>query len=184
MRAAFIAIALALAMLPALAQAADEPCTLELILAVDVSGSIDSHEFDLQSGGLADAFESPSLIQAISALPGGALVIMTEWSGSTRHQAMTAWNHVTDGPSMAAFAAEIRGAGRAWRNFSTAIGEALVHAREVSTTAPLTCKRHVIDVSGDGVSNEGRAPSSRSPTTSPTTRAPSCASSCARSTSR
>ncbi len=134
-------------------------CTLELILAVDVSGSIDSNEFRLQTDGLADAFEHPSLISAVEELDGGMLVTMTHWSGTNRQRQMTHWRRVSDGASMASFAAEVRGSGRAWRNFSTAIGEALAHAAQISTTVPQTCKRRVIDVSGDGVSNEGRPPS-------------------------
>jgi hypothetical protein len=151
--AAALAVGLLLAPVPAGA------CALELILAVDVSGSIDSSEFDLQANGLADAFDNPSLVAAVGELEGGLLVTMTHWSGSTRHRQMTGWHLLTDAGSMAAFAAEARATERAWRNFSTAIGEALLHAAEVSTSAPGTCKRRVIDVSGDGVSNEGRAPS-------------------------
>jgi len=134
-------------------------CALELILAVDVSGSIDSREFDLQANGLADAFEDPALIAAVGTLEGGMLVTMTHRSGTSRSRQMTGWQRLTDAASMTTFAAELRGAGRAWRNFSTAIGEALTHAAAVSATAPETCKRRVIDVSGDGVSNEGQAPS-------------------------
>lgn len=148
------ALALGLSLAPARAGA----CALELILAVDVSGSIDAREFALQANGLADAFENRSLIAAVGELEGGMLATMTQWSGSTRHRQMTGWHRLTDAGSMAAFASEIRAAGRAWRNYSTAIGEALAHAAEVSATAPETCKRRVIDVSGDGVSNEGRAP--------------------------
>jgi len=149
------ALALGLLLTPAPAGA----CALELILSVDVSGSIDSSEFALQTNGLADAFESPSLISAIAEIKGGMLVTMTHWSGSTRHRQMTGWHYLTDAASMAQFAAEIRASGRAWRNYSTAIGEALVHAVDVSATVPQACKRRVIDISGDGVSNEGRAPS-------------------------
>lgn len=149
--------ALALGLLPAPALAG--ACALELILAVDVSGSIDSREFALQTNGLADAFENPSLVAAIGEIEGGVLVTMTHWSGSNRHRQMTGWHRLSDAPSMARFAAEARSAERAWRNYSTAVGEALVHAAEVSAAAPETCKRRVIDVSGDGVSNEGRAPS-------------------------
>ncbi len=134
-------------------------CALELILAVDVSGSIDSQEFSLQSNGLADAFETPSLASAIKELPGGMLVILTHWSGSHRQRAMTGWHRLTDASSLASFAAEARSAGRAWRNFSTAIGDAIAHAGAISESAPDTCKRRVIDVSGDGVSNEGQPPS-------------------------
>jgi Ca-activated chloride channel family protein len=157
MRGALTAAALGVGLL--LAPAPASACELELILAVDVSGSIDSSEFELQANGLADAFENPSLIAAIGEIEGGLLVTMTHWSGSTRHRQVTGWHRVTDAGSMAAFAAEARTAERAWRNFSTAIGEALIHAADVSATAPETCKRRVIDVSGDGVSNEGRTPS-------------------------
>ena len=147
-----LAAGLVLAPLPAAA------CALELILAVDVSGSIDTREFRLQMEGLAAAFESPKLVAAVAALPGGALVTLTHWSGSARQRQMTEWHRVTDAVSMAGFAAETRAAGRAWRNFSTAIGDALVHAAQVSANVPVPCKRRVIDVSGDGVSNEGAAP--------------------------
>lgn len=133
-------------------------CALELVLAVDVSGSIDSNEFDMQAGGLAEAFENPSLVAAVHELEGGMLVTLTHWSGSNRHRQVTDWYHVTGAESMAAFAAATRAAGRTWRNFSTAIGDAIAHAAEVGATAPMACKRRVIDVSGDGVSNEGRAP--------------------------
>ena len=152
LRAAAAGLSLALAPLPAVA------CALELILAVDVSGSIDGREFRLQSQGLAEAFEHPSLISAIEGLDGGMIATMTHWSGSTRHRQMIHWHRLTGADSMADFAAQLRDSGRAWRNFSTAIGEALAHAAEVSTTAPEPCKRRVIDVSGDGVSNEGRPP--------------------------
>ena len=162
MRGGLRAAALALGLLPAPAPAA--ACALELILAVDVSGSIDAREFALQTNGLADAFENPSLIAAIGEIEGGVLVTMTHWSGSTRNRQMTGWRRLSDASSMARFAAEARGAERAWRNYSTAVGEALAHAAEVSATAPETCKRRVIDISGDGVSNEGRAPSTVSGT--------------------
>ena len=152
LRAAMTALGLALAPLPAAA------CALELILAVDVSGSIDGREFRLQAEGLAEAFEHPSLIAAIEGLESGMIATMTHWSGSTRHRQMARWHRLRDAASMAEFAAELRSAGRAWRNFSTAIGEALAHAAEVSAGAPEPCKRRVIDVSGDGVSNEGRPP--------------------------
>ncbi|HUF87222.1 MAG TPA: DUF1194 domain-containing protein [Thermohalobaculum sp.] len=156
MRALLAAVALALA--PALAPAPAAACALELVLAVDVSGSIDTREFELQTQGLADAFEHQSMQVAVGQLEGGMLVTLTQWSGSTRQRQMIGWRRVSDAASMAAFAGEVRGAGRAWRNFSTAVGEALAHAAAVSADAPEACGRRVIDLSGDGVSNEGREP--------------------------
>ena len=133
-------------------------CALELILAVDVSGSIDQHEFALQTEGIAAAFEHPHLAEAIIRQEGGILVTLTHWSGSSRQRQVTDWHKLTDVDSMAAFADEIRRGGRDWRNYSTAIGEALFHAMRTGESVPEKCRRRVIDMSGDGVSNEGRAP--------------------------
>lgn len=138
--------------------AAAERCALELILAVDVSGSIDDREFALQMEGMASAFEDPRLVEAVEAQKGGVLVTLTEWSGASRQRQVTAWHLLTDVDSMVAFAGAVRQSGRDWRNYSTAIGEALYHAMKVGETAPQECRRRVIDVSGDGVNNEGRAP--------------------------
>ncbi|MEM9139937.1 MAG: DUF1194 domain-containing protein [Pseudomonadota bacterium] len=133
-------------------------CALELILAVDISGSIDSREYALQTEGMAAAFETPELAEAIIHQDGGIWVVLTQWSGATRQRQVTGWHHLTDPASMAKFATAIRQGGRSWRNYSTAIGEALFHALKVGETVPETCKRRVVDMSGDGVSNEGRAP--------------------------
>lgn len=143
-----------LSLAPSLAVA----CALELILAVDISGSIDQNEFALQTEGMAAAFETPELAEAIIHQDGGIYVTLTQWSGATRQRQVTAWHHLTDPTSMADFANAIRKGGRNWRNYSTAIGEALFHAMKTGETAPVECKRRVVDVSGDGVSNEGRAP--------------------------
>ena len=133
-------------------------CALELILAVDVSGSIDHEEFALQTEGIAAAFEHPQLLEAILHQEGGVLVTLTHWSGSSRQRQVTNWHKLTGLDSMKAFAEEIRRGGRDWRNYSTAIGEALFHAMRTGESAPEKCRRKVIDMSGDGVSNEGRAP--------------------------
>lgn len=153
MKALFAALALVCA-LPGLAVA----CALELILAVDISGSIDRDEFALQTEGMAAAFEDPNLAEAIAHQDGGIVVTLTQWSGATRQRHVTDWYHLTTPDTLAPFAQAIRRGGRQWRNYSTAIGEALAHAHKVGTSAPLTCKRKVIDVSGDGVNNEGRDP--------------------------
>ncbi|MEO1492870.1 MAG: DUF1194 domain-containing protein [Pseudomonadota bacterium] len=149
---AALATAIALGPLPAAA------CAVELIMAVDVSGSVDEREFALQMEGMAAAFEDPNLIEAIIHQDGGIYATVTQWSGASRQRQSTDWFHLTDIASMAAFATAIRRSGREWRNYSTAIGEALEHALKIGRTVPAKCKRRVIDVSGDGVNNEGRAP--------------------------
>jgi len=133
-------------------------CALELILAIDVSGSVNSREFALQMDGIASALTDPKVIEAVEGLEGGIVATATQWSGSSRQATLTGWHHATDAAGLAGLAQALRGAPRAWRNFSTAIGEALTHALGVSRSAPLACRRRVIDVSGDGVSNEGISP--------------------------
>ena len=148
----------ALAMAVALAAGPARGCGLELVLALDVSGSINAREYALQIGGLADAFETEEIADAVATLEGGMVVTLTQWSGGSRQRHVTGWHHVSGPESLATFAGAVRRAPREWRNFSTAIGEALIHAELVSRTAPMVCARRVIDVSGDGVSNEGRSP--------------------------
>lgn len=133
-------------------------CALELILAVDVSGSVDEGEYALQMGGLAAAFEDPAVGEAIARAGGPVMAAVTQWSGTSRQRLVVGWTELGDPGSLAAFGAAIRAVPRAFENYSTAIGEALAHAAEVSGDNPVTCARRVIDVSGDGVSNEGRAP--------------------------
>ena len=133
-------------------------CALELVLAVDVSGSIDRFEFELQIDGLAAAFESEALADAITRLDGPVLAAVTHWSGTSRQRLVVGWHELTDAASMTRFADAIRRAPRAFENYSTAVGEALGHAARISAGAPADCARRVIDISGDGVSNEGRPP--------------------------
>lgn len=148
----------ALALLACLAPGPALACGLELILATDVSGSIDQQEYRLQADGLATAFRDRRLIDAIGEIEGGMIVTHFHWSGASRQGQVTPWRHLTDPASVEAYSAELSGATRLWRNFSTAIGEALRYARTINATAPLACTRRVVDISGDGISNEGGLP--------------------------
>ncbi len=151
MRAALAALMLA-------AAPAEAECALELILAVDVSGSVDPREYALQAGGTAAAFRDPTLIEAVAGLKGHVLVAATQWSGASRQRLAVPWTVLRTEADMLAFADALEAAPRAFRHYSTAIGEALRHAALVSGAAPETCRRRVVDVSGDGVNNEGAEP--------------------------
>ena len=151
--AAALALGLSLsAATPALA------CEIELVMAVDVSGSVDDDEHALQMGGIAAAFRDPDVTDAIASLKGGLLVTVLQWSGERRQRQTTPWRLLTDAEGSHAFADEIQRSERAFRNYSTAIGEALRAADALSHGAPYRCKRRVYDVSGDGVTNEGAPP--------------------------
>ena len=130
-------------------------CGVALALAVDVSGSVDSREYRLQIGGLAEALVDPLVKDALVAEQ--AAVMLVQWSGSNRQDISVPWRRIKTGEDVDTLATEIDGAARAWRNFSTGIGEAVAFtASEFASVKD--CRRRVIDVSGDGFSNEGIAP--------------------------
>lgn len=131
-------------------------CDLALALAVDVSGSVDSREYRLQMDGLAEGLRDPIVSEAL--VRGRAQVMLVHWSGSTRQVTSIPWTAITGFDDVETLALAIENAPRPWRNFSTAVGEALLHSGASFAEVP-HCRRRVIDVSGDGPSNEGVAPS-------------------------
>jgi Ca-activated chloride channel family protein len=133
-------------------------CDLALVLAVDVSGSVDQREYEIQMQGLAEALRDGTVIDAL--VDAQAMVTLIQWTGSSRQRQTVPWVQMRTETDVAALAAEIGADKRVWRNYSTAVGEALVVA-EAALKEALHCRRKVIDVSGDGVSNEGIEPSAR-----------------------
>lgn len=131
-------------------------CGLALLLALDVSGSVDAREFEIQRDGLAAALRDPIVSEAL--VRANANVAVMQWTGTTRHRITIHWTEVADFDDLERLALSVQQEPRVWRNFSTAIGEALTVA--IAAFAPVqTCNRKIIDVSGDGQSNEGRQPS-------------------------
>lgn len=144
----FIAFSLCLAR-PALA------CDLALALAVDVSGSVDSSEYRIQMDGLAAGLRDPVVSEAL--VRGKARLMLVQWTGSSRQRVTIPWTHIDGFRTLDGFAERVATDPRVWRNFSTAIGEALEMTMNSFQDVP-ECKRHLIDLSGDGVSNEGVEP--------------------------
>jgi hypothetical protein len=131
---------------------------LELVLAIDGSGSVDFGEFELQTAGIAGALRDPEVIEAIEgAAPNGVAVAVIEWSGPAQQLLRIDWTRITDGGSAAALAARIDALGRGLIG-ETAIGEALRFAIGHLAYGPFQGARRIIDVSGDGPSNAGGAP--------------------------
>jgi hypothetical protein len=142
---------------PARSQAAVD---LELVLAIDSSGSVDFAEFDLQARGIALAFRDPDVIEAImGAAPNGIAVCVIHWSGRHQHLAVVDWTKVTDVSSADALAATIEATGRVLIG-ETAIADALQFATEKLMYGPFRGARQIIDLSGDGPTNAGRDPDS------------------------
>ena len=137
---------------------AQTPVELELILAVDASGSVSEAEFDLQVKGLAGALRHPDVVAAIRDVgPGGVAVALVQWSGPGHQIVAVDWSVVSDGDSAEVLAQRILGAGRLIMG-ETAIGNALAFAMDLLTTNKFAGRRQVIDVSGDGETNWGPSP--------------------------
>ena len=132
-------------------------CEVALMLAVDVSGSVDPDEYRIQMDGLAAGLRDRSVLAAL--VDGQSKLALMQWTGSSRQRVVIDWTTMHDDAAVYAFANEVVETRRVWRNFSTAIGEALALSLPYFAQVP-ECARHVIDISGDGPSNEGRAPQS------------------------
>jgi hypothetical protein len=81
---------------------------LALVLAIDVSASVNADSYLLQHDGIARAFASPRLAEAISASPGGIEVLVLEWSDPDKIAVTVDWTRVADTGSADAFAAAVR----------------------------------------------------------------------------
>jgi Ca-activated chloride channel family protein len=130
-------------------------CGLALALLIDVSGSVDPDEYRTQMDGLAAALRDGVVAEAL--VRENAALSLVQWTGTNRQAVSIPWSRVESRAALRAFADEVARTPRRWRHFSTAIGEALTVAERAMARAPV-CARRVIDVSGDGRSNEGVPP--------------------------
>lgn len=146
-------VALLLLAMPARAQEVD----LQLVLAVDASGSVSQERFELQKQGYVAAFRNPRVAQAIGAGAAGAIMVaMVQWTGPQMQVVVVPWRVIRDRASAEAFAAAIAAAPRELFGGGTSISGAIDHAAGLLATAPGTAHRQVIDISGDGANNRGR----------------------------
>ena len=138
------------------AVAAAGPVDLELVIATDVSRSIDRQEALLQREGVAAAFRNRAVIRAIgSGILGRIAVAYIDYSSRAFNSIVVDWTLVHDRGSAESFAARLLAApltvGR-----RTSISDAIEQAREMIESNALEGTRRVIDVSGDGPNNHGR----------------------------
>ncbi|MCP5085675.1 MAG: DUF1194 domain-containing protein [Rhodobacteraceae bacterium] len=130
-------------------------CELALVMALDVSRSVDKQEYRLMRNGVAHAFIDDEVIQLISWLPGGVMVTVSQWGGTGHQHQTVGWRHLTDKASVLSFVEELSRIERVFLWSDTSVSEALLHADSLFPGNPVPCKRKVIDVSTDGVSNSG-----------------------------
>lgn len=133
-----------------------EEVDLELVLAIDVSGSIDEEEAKLQRQGYLQAFVDKEIIRAItSGAKRKIAVTYIEWAGEQFQRTVADWHVIHDAASAQVFAsrvAEIPVSTERWTSISAAIDYSMKRFSE----SPHKSGRRVIDISGDGRNNNGR----------------------------
>lgn len=148
-----VAVLLTLLAAPAGAQTKVD---LELVLAVDVSRSMDPDELRIQRYGYAEALEHPAVSSALSMGPlGRTAILIFEWGGPGAHRVLVDWTLVEGPEDAARVAAELR-AQPVYGQRGTSISSALERAADWLDTNGYDGTRRVIDVSGDGPNNGGR----------------------------
>jgi hypothetical protein len=152
----WLAAALAIVVAGALrgAQAQTEEADVALVLAVDVSGSVDDRRFMLQREGIATALESDDFAAALSG--GGNQTIeiaVVEWA--EEQSVVVPWTIVRSHEDLLAVTHRLRHAGRSWLHVKTDPNGGIEAADRLFASKPLPAMRQVIDVSGDGQQNSG-----------------------------
>lgn len=109
----------------------------------------------MQMDGLAAALRDGIVTDAL--IDQAAQITLVQWSGASRQIQSIPWTGIVTAEDVAQLADRIARTPREWRNYSTAVGEALALSISLFGLVP-ECKRLVVDISGDGVSNEGPEP--------------------------
>ena len=137
------------------ARAADVPVDLQLVLAVDVSRSIDEIEAELQRRGYVEALTNERIIDAILSGEHKRIALCyTEWAGTHYQVVVIDWTVIDSAAQARRFAERLGEAPRQSQSW-TAVGAALAHAGQRFEGSGFTSKRRVIDISGDGRTNDG-----------------------------
>jgi hypothetical protein len=135
---------------------ADVEVDLALVIAVDISYSMDPEELALQRQGFADAFRSTVVHEAIrNGVLGRVAVIYMEWAGNWDQRVMVPWTVIENAESARAFADKVA-AVPVRRAQRTSISGAIDFAVKLLAQSAVDATRRVIDISGDGANNQGR----------------------------
>ncbi|QBY02583.1 DUF1194 domain-containing protein [Rhodophyticola sp. CCM32] len=136
---------------------AQEQCRLALLLALDVSASVDQAEYDLQINGLVSALLSPEVQNGFFNGPGPVALGIYEWSGRFQQDILVNWTLIETQADLIGVTEQVAAATRTHADFPTALGYAIGFAAERFAEAP-SCLFQTLDISGDGQNNDGFTP--------------------------
>src|SRR6185503_10408574 len=152
----FVLVLAALALPPLKPLAAAEPVDLLLVLAADVSRSVDGPKFQLQREGYAAALSDPRVQQAIKSGRNGRIAVcLVEWSGLASQKVVVDWTLIDGSQAAQQFGDRLLETPRSFAD-RTSISAGIDFALAQFARAPFESRRRTIDVSGDGTNNSGR----------------------------
>lgn len=126
-----------------------------MVLAVDGSASVTYDEFGLIAGGMATALRDPAVVAGLAT---GSYLALLLWSGTGQQDILTGWTRIASAADVLAFADTVDNMPRTVKPGATAIGEALIAALTLLGQVPAVPARNIVNVIGDGRSNDGIAP--------------------------
>src|SRR5262244_175166 len=130
---------------------------LQLVLAVDASGSVDQRRFELQMQGYVAAFHDARVLRAIQSGAAQAIAVtMVQWTGPALQIQVLPWTLINDAATAQAFATAIVATPRRLFSGGTSISGVIDYAVPLMLESPFKGTRRVIDISGDGSNNRGR----------------------------
>lgn len=132
-------------------------CRLALVLAMDVSSSVDAAEDTLQRKGLAAALIADEVRQAFFAQDAPVALAIYEWSGRYNQEILVDWTLIDSQAALLGVAETVAGSQRSHNDFPTAMGYALGYGSGLFDRAP-QCLYRTLDMAGDGQNNEGFGP--------------------------
>lgn len=151
-----ITLALIMCVFSLAAAFAGEPVDLLLVLAADVSRSIDQSKFQLQREGYAAAIADRRVLDAIVSGANHRIAICyIEWSGASAQKVVIDWTLIADSDTARQFGDKLLEAPRSFAD-RTSISGAIEFALAQFERSPFVATRRTIDVSGDGTNNAGR----------------------------
>jgi hypothetical protein len=129
---------------------------LLLVLAADISRSVDERKFKLQREGYAAAIADPRVVRAMRAGAHGRIALcFMEWASDIDQKVVVDWMIVGSDMEAQVFSARVREAPRAFLG-RTSISAAIDYSMGLLGRSPFQAARRIIDVSGDGTNNSGR----------------------------
>lgn len=131
------------------------PVDLQLVMAVDVSRSIDEVEAELQRRGYIEAMTNERVIDAILSGETRSIgVCYVEWAGTHYQQTVIDWMLIDSGLAARRFSEKLAESPRTSQSW-TAVGQALVYSAKRFDDLPFASRPRIIDISGDGRTNDG-----------------------------